>query len=218
VHEPYLVEPPRKGSPQNTDPFVFGGPFLYTVCRQYRGERPTVLQSLAPGSLILFGSKGGTSKDDPTFVLDTVFVVNQGDPVWHHSRTRPEDLTVRVPAEYWTVTLDRLYGGNCGPSQSPKYKYRLYEGVQYSPSAKIFSFFPAVDLDKHPEGFARPEIVLDKDLVNPWSWRNFHRKEKTRAEIQEIWENVRSQVLKSADLGVQADMPRSVTPPPSRRR
>src|ERR1700682_1085148 len=57
----------------NTDPLVFGG-FRYTVCQQHRryksGWRPTGLQQLPAGSVILFGSHL-----DGDFVLDTMFVV-----------------------------------------------------------------------------------------------------------------------------------------------
>ena len=78
IHRPYYVRPTSyPGDLQNTDPFVFGDRFLYTLCRQTKPisghARPTFLRDLAPGSLILFGSlKGGD------FVLDTALVVAEG--------------------------------------------------------------------------------------------------------------------------------------------
>jgi len=59
VHLPYYVRPRTySGDLQNTDPFVYGDQFLYTLCRQTKPihghPQPTFLRGLAPGSLILF--------------------------------------------------------------------------------------------------------------------------------------------------------------------
>lgn len=71
LHEPLLSTPPDSPKRQNTDPWVFGDRFLYSNCKQLTpsgGE--SVLQRLAHGSVILFGSQ-----IDGRFCLDTVFVV-----------------------------------------------------------------------------------------------------------------------------------------------
>jgi hypothetical protein len=92
LHRPYYVRPRAyPGDLQNTDPFVFGDHFLYTLCRQTKPvgghARPTFLRDLAAGSLILFGSlKGGG------FVLDTAFVVADG--VLHDAERWPSSLSV----------------------------------------------------------------------------------------------------------------------------
>jgi predicted nucleotidyltransferase len=76
---------------RNTDPFVFGGKFMYTLCQQYKKEKhtstltPTKLHSLEKGSVILFGSR--LNHD---FVLDTVFVVK----CWKDHRKK--DLKARA--------------------------------------------------------------------------------------------------------------------------
>ena len=40
----------------NTDPFVFGDRFFYSICKQNNKRGPTAMQRLARGSVILFGS------------------------------------------------------------------------------------------------------------------------------------------------------------------
>src|SRR5689334_11311120 len=54
VHEPVWKEPARRKLLQNTDPLVFGDRFLYSNCRQ---THVSSLRNLAPGSLVVFGSK-----------------------------------------------------------------------------------------------------------------------------------------------------------------
>jgi hypothetical protein len=57
---------------QNTDPMVFGDAFYYSNCRQHNWRKPpnhpkpSEMQNLDLGSLILFGSMVGGE-----FVLDT---------------------------------------------------------------------------------------------------------------------------------------------------
>ena len=58
----------------------FGERFHYTGCLQHTRLGPTQLRSLAPGSLVLFGSCRGKSR----FAVDTVFVVS--DHVDHSAR------------------------------------------------------------------------------------------------------------------------------------
>ncbi len=75
VHEPVLARPGQRVR-QNTDPYVFGESFLYSNCRQFTSQlRPTRLQRLPLGSVVLFGShlRG-------QFVLDTVLVVASRTP------------------------------------------------------------------------------------------------------------------------------------------
>jgi hypothetical protein len=67
-----------------------GPSFLYSNCRQFTSQlRPTRLQRLAPGSLILFGSnlRG-------RFVLDTVLVVGSRTP---YTIGQPDQPSDRVP-------------------------------------------------------------------------------------------------------------------------
>ena len=68
LHEPFWVSQPDGDRLQNTDPLVFGDRFLYSNCRQRRNRK---LRELAPGSIVLFGSKRRSE-----FVLDTVLVIS----------------------------------------------------------------------------------------------------------------------------------------------
>jgi hypothetical protein len=62
LHEPYWEVPRHRLHLQNTDPLVFGDRFLYSNCRQGRNRK---LRELAPGSLVVFGSKHPSSVHRP---------------------------------------------------------------------------------------------------------------------------------------------------------
>ncbi|MEE9315869.1 MAG: hypothetical protein V3U97_02040, partial [bacterium] len=82
IYEPFYTKFEEKNPPlQNTDPFVFGNQFYYTICQQYKKEKPTQLRYLEKDSVILFGSCQNKSQ----FILDTVFVV--GDYIDHEKAT-----------------------------------------------------------------------------------------------------------------------------------
>ena len=91
---------------QNTDPFVFGEAFIYSLCQQWKKDskghlHTTYLSKLPIGSLILFGSKvtldmGGTKED--AFALDTVFVV--GDSHRYTIKNYKTDLAGFIPKDY----------------------------------------------------------------------------------------------------------------------
>jgi hypothetical protein len=72
IFSPYYQRPASYHRLQNTDPFVFGERFLFTICQQHTATGPTQLRFLERGSVILFGSSVGRR-----FVLDTVFVVSR---------------------------------------------------------------------------------------------------------------------------------------------
>ena len=61
----------------NTDPFIFGESFLYSNCKQRTTKtgEATNLQSLAAGSVIVFGSGKNDVQGHRQWMLDTVFVV-----------------------------------------------------------------------------------------------------------------------------------------------
>lgn len=102
----------KKFIPTNTDPFVFGEDgFYYSCCmqnRKYKDEiKPTRLQKLEPGSIILFGSNiNHYKKSDsninqekepkPYFALDTVFVV--GDDI-NEKKPYKQSYTIESYAE-----------------------------------------------------------------------------------------------------------------------
>jgi hypothetical protein len=201
VHRPYYVRPASyPGDLQNTDPFVFGDCFLYTVCHQIkriRGHfRPTFLRDLAPGSLILFGSlKAGE------FVLDTALVVAEG--VLHNFGTWSTVLAARISPTYAVVTMLPSY-----QTRWP-HELRLYSGATVDePFRGLFSFAPCLPEELAPKGFARPAIRLN-GVINP---RLMMGAKATRGlsveRIKELWDAVTAQVLNQGlALGVRFDLP-----------
>jgi len=181
VHVPcsprYLAEPRL----QNTDPFVFDGPFIYSCCKQMRRDgRTTYLRSLERGDIVLFGSHRSGS-----FVLDTVFVVR--DSVLYSPHTAETELGFRVPRSFVEATLKPLTpqftdapvdveeDAACGPAdwreedehrwcarptRAPGSKLRLYWGATPSdPVDGMFSFSPAAVYDNDRRmAFPRPAL------------------------------------------------------------
>ena len=57
--ELYWIRKKHHTDLHNTDPFIFGDCFLFSNCKQRKHGKKTALQNLAPGSLIIFGSRKG---------------------------------------------------------------------------------------------------------------------------------------------------------------
>jgi hypothetical protein len=141
LHEPFYEAPADGVKHQNTDPFLFGRTFLYTNCRQARNVK---LRHLTQGSIVLFGSSPGAG-----FVLDTVFVVDEGEhPAFEIGERRvlpdrPEaDALVFRPLS----TSEKHLGAGC----------RAYRGRPYSAgTAAPFSFVPCRPLTDQMR-FQRP--------------------------------------------------------------
>lgn len=197
LHTPYYVRPESYRDLQNTDPFVFGDRFLYTLCKQSKQSRPTFLRDLAPGSLILFGShKAGE------FVLDTAFVVADG--VLHDSDTWPSALRGRISQTYEDVTIRPTY------EDPVAHELRLYTGAtQKEPMHGMFSFAPCLPFDVDRVGFARPSIQLQG--VNPDLTQGMKGAETTSLSVGEIkkrWDAVVKQVLdQGLALGTRFALP-----------
>lgn len=203
MHLPYYVRPDsyvrHDQVLQNTDPFVFGDTFLYTLCRQWRSStgRPTLLRDLSPGSLILFGSsKGGE------FVLDTAFVTAHS--VRHDFDSWPSVLEGRVSETYTDVTMRPTYQWGKGP------ELRLYWGATIEkPVNGIFSFVPCLPATVASHGFARPAIYVEA-AVNPNLMMGFKATHGlTCAEIKALWGSVSRQVVdQGLALGTHFALPR----------
>jgi hypothetical protein len=205
LHRPFFATPTafRQGERglQNTDPFVYGDRFLYTLCRQWKRSSggaygPTYLRDLEIGSLILFGShKWGE------FLLDTVFVV--GSSVLHDARSWEDVLVGRVPDAYADVTLRPTYVWE-GPE-----KLRLYQGA--TPRDRVdgmFSFAPCLPAAEAPSGFPRPTIRLE-DLITPGLMMGSKAtRSLSREGMRDIWSSVVDQVLEQGlELGTRFDVP-----------
>jgi hypothetical protein len=171
---------PRDGTPQNTDPFVFGDQFLYSCCKQVRRDgRATQLRELGRGDILLFGSQV-----DGRFVLDTVFVVARSriydprtaaetaslgsetvepvfQPIQRATGGRPDapHACTRGCARSWDdqeedACIQPLHAATVTP-------FRLYEGATVSnPIDGMYSFVPAKWTRDAPHGFARPTLSL----------------------------------------------------------
>ncbi len=197
----------QKASPpyQNTDPFVFGGPFLFGNCKQNdKRGRPTELQSMRNGSVILFGSNRGGSK----FVLDTVFVVDGWTP--YATVDYAETLKGKVPPEYFDVTLPPI-AHDLAVNGQPGCSYRLYTGATWEkPYGRIFSYFPCRPYrEGDRRGFARPVITLPGIVDNELrGWQRMNPQQNVES-VAKLWDEVTRQVLaQGLSLGVHAEMPK----------
>lgn len=198
VHRPFYSDPPPAGWRQNTDPFVFGEQFHYTGCLQHTRRGPTQLRFLSPGSVLLFGSSIKRRK----FVLDSVLVVN--GYIDHQERDHAAALDGRISDVYRAVTIDPWYSGSGIDPRS----YRLYYGATPGNAVEaMFSFFPASTLERHPSGFARPEISLDVITPNLTQGKRLNP-QRDITDVRRLWERVVEQVER-ADLllGVRAELP-----------
>jgi hypothetical protein len=195
LHRPFyngIVDAPRRGIRQNTDPFVFGDRFLYTYCRQARNQN---LRRLAPGSLILFGS---TYKR--RFVLDTCLVVDERVP--HARHDYPETAVPRVPRVFRETTLDPMY-------QQMAKSCSLYLGatVKHPAANGTFSFVPCLPAAE-ARTFARPPIKLPRPLIKIGRTQQAGTIPYDHPEqLRELWERVVAQVLDSCALGVRVAVP-----------
>jgi hypothetical protein len=188
LHRPYYVRPSDySGDLQNTDPFVFGETFLYTLCRQTKPisgiYRPTYLRDLAPGSLILFGSlKGGE------FVLDTVLVVADG--VMHNGSNWSTALEGRISQTYADVTLEPTY------QVAWPHELRLYIGATRTTRVDgMFSFSPCVPLEGGVRGFARPAIRVPGVVTPGLMMGSKSTRGVALSDVAGVWNEVVSQVL-----------------------
>ena len=201
LHQPYYVLPRAyPGDLQNTDPFVFGDHFLYTLCRQTKPiggrARPTFLRDLAAGSLILFGSfKGGG------FVLDTAFVVADG--ILHDAQSWPSSLCGLISDTYADVTMCPTY------QTAWPHQLRLYCGA--TPETRLegmFSFAPCLPVGVGSSGFARPTVAL-KDIITPGLMMGVKATRGLSLDaVVALWNSVVNQVLdQDLALGTRFDIP-----------
>ena len=196
LQAPFWIPPPDNEWRQNTDPFVFGDRFLYSNCRQNSKTGPRKTQRLARGTIILFGS---TFHDE--FVLDTVFVVTDAQPMALELLPELEG----VDETFIAVVGDVLYRKSADRDS----RQRLYSGASPSKHVqRMFSFFPCLPRKNAPYGFARPSIRIP-EVVNSLSSRNTKfTKVESLEDAVTIWHQVVDQVLEQdLLLGVQAETP-----------
>ena len=211
IHSPYLSLPASYDGLKNTDPFVFGEQFQYTLCQQYKNGRPTKLRNLSEGSVILFGSYLKNR-----FVLDTVFVVDHRDD--HNISDFESKLRDKVSPVYMNATLMPMYeemkeAGSC-TSVANDVSFGLYYGATFDKPVKgMFSFFPTLAHDKHPNGFARPSIHID-DIISDNMTQGFKLNWiEEEGKIQKLWRKVADAVIDAGlELGVWTELPDQICP------
>lgn len=154
-HKPFYTNNPCRLYLQNTDPYVYGDYFYYCICQQ---PRVPALKEIPDNSIILFGGMidiSEKSNNGPNFVLDTVFVTKQS--IRYNKDTLAELRTtininrsnkfydigsnrnILINKGYYDCTLDKLkiIDGS---------EYTLYEGINYTENANLFSYFPCASL------------------------------------------------------------------------
>jgi hypothetical protein len=160
------------------------------------------MTSLAPGSLILFGStRAQPSVAERDFVLDTCFVV--GAVIEIDGTNFLKQVEGQVPEAFVDAALIPIF------RDASSRRLSLYTGVRYDFAASTFSFFPCHPVVDQPIAFPRPvlqPIGPLKDFINPRSSQRFRRRLCDIATIEAAWTEVRRQVeAAGCRLGVYAD-------------
>lgn len=202
LHEPLITLPPDSSRRQNTDPWVFGSRFLYSNCKQLTPSgRPSALQSLPRGSLVLFGSQA-----DSRFRLDTVFVVAASI---HY--TAADAAGLPVDDMFRTCTIESLTAYRHPTADLRTAGFTLYFGATFDdPVEGMFSFTPALSADDDGPRFTRPPYG-DTRFVNPKSGQSPSGSKKPRSagEVYQAWDAaVQACRSHNLDLAVQVCFPR----------
>lgn len=155
---------------QNTDPFVFGEAFIYSLCQQWKKNKKgslhtTYLSRLPIGSLILFGSKvtldtGGTKED--AFALDTVFVVGDSRP--YTIKNYKTALAGFIPKDYgYIMGFDHARGAGVNMN------IRCYKGATpANPVNGMYSFSPCQVADPKGGKSFRKVLIKKTDGLNDY--------------------------------------------------
>jgi hypothetical protein len=203
LYEPYYRHPSSFDGLQNTDPFVFGEQFHFSICQQNTKVGATQLRYLDRGSNILFGS----CIDKERFVVDTVFVVDSW--IDYLAGNHTPQITTAVSGTYLEVTLKP----GCNGEDSKGQRRRLYFGATpQKPVDGMYSFFPCLPLEKAPSGFARPTITLP-GLITPHLTQGRKTTPITgSAHGVELWADVKAQVERQGlSLGTFVRLPEKKT-------
>ena len=210
IYKPYYVNPKsdenykNKGL-QNTDPFVFGGPFRYSLCQQ--PHYPS-LRNLEKGSVILFGSR-----IDGRFALDTVFVVSDDveyNPQNCDALLQQDDETYKiVTVKPILAQMGDANNKTCVGKRNPE-TLRSYWSATYDKRERfggMFSFFPCQAYAEDSLGFTRPTIRM-RGLISDKKSQGIKNTEcSSLGEIHDYWNKVVEQVTRKCSLGIFAKMP-----------
>ena len=183
----------------STDPFIFGGRFLYSNCGQASKRG---LRHLGQGSVIAFGS-GKEIDGAPRWMLDTVLVVR--DFKDYNATDARIELKDWVPATFLDVTVGPLTDNseetlNLGACATAHTRLRLYRGATPSdPVHGMFGFVPAIPPDGD-SGFPRPLVDLPGDYFNARSLRRRRFAARNEASVHRL-SHVPGRLRRSAARG-----------------
>lgn len=190
IHEPFLrlnesgqlIQGDKNSTPTNTDPFVFGEDgFYYSYCKQNKNGKPTQMQDLEPGSIILFGSTINQNTDDAYFALDTVFVVGPVENKLEYNKNTELNKLKEFGPKYYCDIMNfkasgnnsncsdngNARGGNCGScGDSKNERCTCYRGASYDDPIKcgddkMYSFVPCKIGEDGKKGFERVKLRMD---------------------------------------------------------
>lgn len=209
---------------QNTDPYIFGSDFHYFVCRQTTKKGYTALTNLQPGDVILFGSNYKTEQWDSIkttpnetwFVLDTVFVVSDKEPIIYRPDNFTNKIKGKVSDDYYQISFISAFSGDLDNQNNSNYNegFKLYFGASYkNPYNGMFSFVPTLPKNEITEkGFRRPKISICNVISNGQN-TNFKVTSTNSQKTKDYWERTVEQVLsQKLHLGVEFEMPENKTP------
>ena len=163
------------GGLQNTDPYVFDGPFRYFTCHQSKNMNPTSLTKLDNGSLIIFGSNC-KENNLSFFQIDTVFVVRKGVP-YDASDDNNDLFLTHTTQEYYEKSYLRAFPVR----HFYPLKLRLYEGVEFEDKDKfngMYSFVPSKVYNNEIQGFPRIKIQSENFIEDYQEHINDHPSKK----------------------------------------
>lgn len=180
VHAPFRPQRWPERSVQNTDPMVFSNGFIYSNCMQPAFRS---LQSLTPGSIVLFG-RYGRDPQGHSFGLDTCLVIESRESMPPGGEGWGEDILIdavlRPLASEGMADHLTVYTGRIGP-------------------AEPFSFVPALPASAQPPLFARPLLSPVGDLagiVSPAKNQGIKvASGVSRSRRDAIWREVARQVV-----------------------
>jgi hypothetical protein len=174
LHRPFFCL--EKANDQNTDPFVFGDFIYYATCKK------KMLDNIAPGDLIIFGSEFGAN-GDVHFYLDTLIVVGSA---------LPAVISGSFDRVYIESTLKRIGLSSCAREMPP-----IHTGRKCAADSSRFSFIPARLSRNERRGFGRPIVNTKKLGLQAPGARTGAKSVpvKSDEEIQRIWQEVAQSVL-----------------------
>jgi len=179
---------------QNTDPYIYGEDFKYSVCKQ-TGQ----LCSLILDDIILFGT---TVPSLGKFYIDTVFVVKD----FESSSNVQATVGVRYSQVYKEETLEQLNEYLKPPTKTNNNK--IYNSKTWWDDKDYFSFVPC-KLSSEQYGFERLFISLNNQIFqlssNP-TGKSFLK--KCDLSSRDLWkEIIKLSIEQGFKLGVKFEEP-----------